>query len=112
MQTKSNKEIINNKKGQITIFLIIGLVIVIGGAVFFYSTQKVQKPFEPELKIVQENIFLLPIMMSFSLLTFSRYSLRISSINPWAALIAMLIFFEVEIKSKQPAYSASMPQTA
>ncbi|MBI2652278.1 hypothetical protein HYX00_02325 [Candidatus Woesearchaeota archaeon] len=51
-----NKKIINHKKGQITIFLIVGLVIVIGVAVFFYSTQKVQKPLEPELKIIQEQV--------------------------------------------------------
>ena len=45
-----------NKKSQITIFMIIGLVIIIGGAVFFSLTQKVEKPFEPEIKIIQEQV--------------------------------------------------------
>ena len=36
--------------------MIIGLVIIIGGAVFFYSTQKIAGPFEPEIKIIQEQI--------------------------------------------------------
>ena len=46
----------NNKKSQTTIFMIIGILIVIGGVVFFYSTQYAAKPFEPEIKIVQEQI--------------------------------------------------------
>ncbi len=44
------------KKAQTTIFMIVGLLIMIGGAVFFYSTQKIAGPLEPEIKIVQEQI--------------------------------------------------------
>jgi len=47
---------INSSKAQATIFMIIGLLIVLGGAVFFYSTQQVRKPYEPEIKILQEKI--------------------------------------------------------
>ncbi len=50
------KQKMYNKKAQTTIFMIIGLIIVIGGAIFFYSTQKVTKPLEPEIKIVQEQV--------------------------------------------------------
>src|SRR3989344_3328104 len=46
----------SSRSGQVTIFTIIGLLIVLGGIVFFYSTQKVQKPLEPEIKIVQEQV--------------------------------------------------------
>src|SRR3989344_108300 len=46
----------HQKKSQTSIFMIIGMLIVIGGVVFFYSTQKAAKPFEPEIKIVQEQI--------------------------------------------------------
>ncbi|MBI2654007.1 hypothetical protein HYX02_04305 [Candidatus Woesearchaeota archaeon] len=53
---KTNRKIITNKKSQTTIFLIVGLVILIGGAIFFYSTQKLPKPYEPEIKIVQEQV--------------------------------------------------------
>ncbi len=45
-----------NKKSQTTIFMIVGLIILIGGVVFFYSTQKAPKPFEPEIKLIQEQI--------------------------------------------------------
>lgn len=44
------------KKSQTTIFMIIGLLIMTGGVIFFYSTQKIPKPFEPEIKIVQEQV--------------------------------------------------------
>ena len=50
-----NKKI-THKKSQTTIFMIIGLIIIMGGVFFFYSTQKIPKPFEPEIKIVQEQI--------------------------------------------------------
>jgi len=57
---KINKKILKikmqNKKAQATIFMIVGLLIIIGGVVFFYSTQKVQSPLEPEIKIVQEQV--------------------------------------------------------
>ena len=45
-----------HKKSQATIFMIIGLLIIVGGTVFFYSTQQARKPFEPEIKILQEKI--------------------------------------------------------
>ena len=45
-----------NRKSQTTIFMIVGLVIILGGAIFFYTTQKVAKPLEPEVRIVQEQV--------------------------------------------------------
>lgn len=50
------EQMIGQKKSQTTIFMMIGLVIIIGGAIFFYSTQKAAKPFEPEIKIVEEQV--------------------------------------------------------
>ena len=47
---------ISSNKSQISIFMIIGLLVIIGGGIFFYATQKVQKPYQPEIKIVQEKI--------------------------------------------------------
>jgi len=44
------------KKAQIAIFMIIALVILIGGGIFLYSTQKTQKQFEPEIKAIQEQV--------------------------------------------------------
>ena len=44
------------KKSQVTIFMIVGLIILIAGAIFSYSTQKIKKPLEPEIKIVQEQV--------------------------------------------------------
>ena len=43
-------------KAQATIFMIVGLVILIGSSIFFYSTQKASKPFEPEIKIIEEQV--------------------------------------------------------
>ena len=43
-------------KSQITIFMVVGLVILIGGAIFFYLTSKAPTQFKPEIKIVQEQI--------------------------------------------------------
>ena len=45
-----------NRKAQTSIFMVIGILLVIGGVIFFYSTQKAAKPFEPEIKIVEEQI--------------------------------------------------------
>ena len=45
-----------SRKSQATIFMVIGLVIIIGGAIFFSSTQKVPSQLEPEIKIVQEQV--------------------------------------------------------
>ena len=45
-----------NRKSQTTIFMIVGLVIILGGAIFFYTTQKVAKPLEPEVRIIQEQV--------------------------------------------------------
>ncbi|MAG91727.1 hypothetical protein CMO83_03560 [Candidatus Woesearchaeota archaeon] len=45
-----------NKKSQATIFMIVGLIILIGGGIFYYSTQKIQRPYEPEIKIIQEQV--------------------------------------------------------
>ncbi len=43
------------KKSQVTIFMIVGLIIIIGGIIFFSLTKKT-KELEPEIKIVQEQI--------------------------------------------------------
>ena len=45
-----------NRKSQVTIFMIVGLIIVIGGAIFFYSTKKVTQEFEPEIQIIQQQV--------------------------------------------------------
>ncbi|MBI2660455.1 hypothetical protein HYX07_04805 [Candidatus Woesearchaeota archaeon] len=47
---------LKNNKAQTTIFMIAGLLIIIGGVIFFYSTQKVPTKFEPEIRIVQEQV--------------------------------------------------------
>lgn len=47
---------IQSNKSQTTIFMIVGLLIMVGGVIFFYSTQKIPKPYEPEIKIVQEQV--------------------------------------------------------
>jgi len=52
----SRKFVKFSRKTQASIFMIVGILIVIGGVIFFYSTQKAQKPLEPEIKIVQEQI--------------------------------------------------------
>ena len=46
----------NKKNSQATLFMIVGLLIIIGGAVFFYSTQSAKKSFEPEIKIAREQV--------------------------------------------------------
>ncbi|MBI2542345.1 hypothetical protein HYV80_06565 [Candidatus Woesearchaeota archaeon] len=46
----------SNKKSQTTIFMIVGLMIIIGGVIFFYSTQNLPGQLEPEIKIVQEQV--------------------------------------------------------
>lgn len=43
------------KKSQVTIFMIVGLIIIIGGVIFFSLTKKT-KELEPEIKIIQEQI--------------------------------------------------------
>lgn len=50
-----NKSKIISKKSQASIFMIVGLLIIVGGGMFFYAT-KVQKPYQSEIKIVQEKI--------------------------------------------------------
>jgi len=45
-----------NKRGQITIFIILALLVLIGGGVFFYSTRKIAKPYGPEINVVQEQV--------------------------------------------------------
>ncbi len=45
----------NKKRAQITIFMIVGLFIIIGGVVFFYSVKKVPDKIEPEIKIIEEQ---------------------------------------------------------
>ena len=46
----------NLKRGQITIFMIVGLLVLIGGIIFFYLTQKEEKKLEPEIRIIQEQV--------------------------------------------------------
>ena len=45
-----------NKKSQAAIFMIVGMMIIIGGIIFFYSTQKISTPYEPEIRIIQEQV--------------------------------------------------------
>ncbi len=45
-----------SRSAQTTIFMIVGLIILIGGLAFFYATKRVAESFEPEIKIVQEQI--------------------------------------------------------
>lgn len=63
IKNKIIKEILKNtnkmniqRKAQTTIFMIVGLLVILGGAVFFYSTQKISRPYEPEVKIVEEQV--------------------------------------------------------
>lgn len=44
------------KKAQITIFIIVSLVVIIGAIIFFYATQKAQEGVEPEIEVIQERI--------------------------------------------------------
>lgn len=44
-----------NTKSQATIFMIVGLLIIAGGVVFFYSTKEIGR-LEPEIRIVQEQV--------------------------------------------------------
>ena len=43
------------KRSQITIFMIVGLFIIIGGAVFFYSAKKAPSIIEPEIQVIREQ---------------------------------------------------------
>lgn len=43
-----------SKKSQVTLFMIVGLIIIIGGVIFFSLTKKTKEA-EPEIKIVQEQ---------------------------------------------------------
>ena len=47
---------LKNKKAQVTIFMIIGLLIIVGGTIFFYATKETKKLSESEIQIVQEEI--------------------------------------------------------
>ncbi len=44
------------KKSQMTIFMVIGLLIILGGVLFFYTTKEAQTKLEPEIKIVDEQV--------------------------------------------------------
>jgi len=46
----------SHKKSQVTVFMIVGLLVVIGGVFFYYSTKKIQEPLQPEIKIIQEKV--------------------------------------------------------
>ncbi|MDP3765566.1 MAG: hypothetical protein Q8R04_03570 [Nanoarchaeota archaeon] len=50
------QKLANSRSSQTTVFMVIGLVIIIGGAIFFSLTQKAPRQFEPEIKIVQEQV--------------------------------------------------------
>ncbi|MEK6984434.1 MAG: hypothetical protein AABX33_07710 [Nanoarchaeota archaeon] len=56
MSNNSGKKISEYKKSQASIFMIVGLIILIGGAVFFYSTQNVRDQLKPEIKIIEEQV--------------------------------------------------------
>lgn len=45
----------SKKNAQATLFMIVGLIVIMGGAVFFYSTQSASKQLAPEVKIAQEQ---------------------------------------------------------
>lgn len=45
-----------NRKSQVTIFIIIGLLIMTGGLIFFYATKSTQKISEPRTSIIREQI--------------------------------------------------------
>ncbi|MBI2654975.1 hypothetical protein HYX06_00940 [Candidatus Woesearchaeota archaeon] len=45
-----------NKKSQVTIFMVIGLLIIVGGTIFFYATKEAKTPSESEIEIVREEI--------------------------------------------------------
>ncbi len=51
-----NSKFLSNAKSQVTIFMVIGLLIIVGGTIFFYATKEAKSPYEPETKIVQEKI--------------------------------------------------------
>jgi len=57
-ESRKNQEFFRkfSRKSQITIFMIVGLVIIIGGVIFFYATSKSQQPLEPEVRIVQDQL--------------------------------------------------------
>jgi len=46
----------NQKRGQLTIFIVVGLIVLVGGILFFYLTQKAVTTLEPEIKIVEEQV--------------------------------------------------------
>ena len=48
--------LIKNKKGQVTIFMIVALVIVIGGSMFFYFTRVSTLPENTETEALNDNI--------------------------------------------------------
>ncbi len=45
-----------NKKAQVTIFMVIGLLIIVGGTIFFYATKEAKTPSESEIKVIREEI--------------------------------------------------------
>lgn len=44
------------KKSQVTIFMIVGLMIVIAGGIFFYATKQSKQNLEPEIQVIQEKV--------------------------------------------------------
>ncbi len=56
MNNKKSRCFSSSRSAQAAIFMIVGLLIMIGGVVFFYSTREIKKSFEPEIKIVQEQV--------------------------------------------------------
>lgn len=48
--------VLKNKSAQATIFMVVGLIILLGGVLFFSVTKKVSSPLEPEIKIIQEQV--------------------------------------------------------
>ncbi|MBI4452048.1 hypothetical protein HY637_01340 [Candidatus Woesearchaeota archaeon] len=45
-----------NKKAQVAIFMVIGLMIIVGGAIFFYATRETRQISEPKTQIIREQI--------------------------------------------------------
>ena len=46
----------SSKTAQTAIFMIVGLIIIIGGIIFLYATEAPKRAFEPEIKIAQEQV--------------------------------------------------------
>ena len=51
----SRERFLKSRSAQATIFMIVGLIIIIGGGIFFYTTRQLQ-PLSEEINIVQQQV--------------------------------------------------------